>query len=957
MRSNYPLVAIILCLLWDFTSCTKQEEPRKANEPPPIVEYEKSTSDTAPEPVSDDIPGFLFLDLSREWASKFSDVTEYSRRLKEELKARLNGDRSPTADEVKEFLDYLVKTGSGVLIPDFIQLNPNVYREYLDGYFLEAVRSQDEKLVTWLLEAGADVNASAEGIKSDNLPRTALDLALDGESPDSLITLLLAYGCVSGKVKSNRHEYRYTAHRWGAMRSYTEDVAIPARDVNAIRNSRPQTALIRSIGFDSFLQYDEDMFLYHPVKMFDGRPETAWLDGSPGSGIGEKIVLRLNREIAVDEIGIAPGYFDKQWFKDNNRIRSMKITAGGDDYTCSFKDEMSVKRFRLGKEIKVDRFVFTIEEVYRADKSDDTAISEIEFFLKGKKVRLFAAKAAKYLDKVSRNSALAIVQQNVDAAAYASYKPSGASDPAQQKYPLAPTNISLINRLSGFPDNTVTWNDANGNGMAEINELTCFDEVALGSFWAMSRAVPEDNALSSDDYGLTLLTAIEQDAKKMYDLLLQGDVNWQYVRKGFGYLHAAAATGNLPLLELALGKGVGLNAAAADGATALHIALKNKRDDAARWLIDKGADMLTPCYEYRSPAMLAISLNRPDILSWMVDKGLNVNGKGCSGHLLLGEAVLCRNVDIVKYLLEKGADINGKDDGGRTALIWAVRNDNPSMVNLIADRGGGINDSDNEGMTPLLEAVQSRGSDIARFFIDRGAMLTAKNNAGQNALHLAAKSANAEMVKYFLDKGFDPMAMDARGDYAVSLLYQNAGNLYGRQNDVASVLKALIKSGCKAKVSDKDGKSLLVYAVEHDWGDTVKILLESKTYTPADFANGESPLFTAIEHEAVSALSALLGGGFPAKVKNNQGLTPALLILPNHSIELLDALLAHKPDLKTRTSDGMSVLDLLDQEIQGMMMNAAMAEDTGSDESAREMRDKAAELKQYRAMLKKAGAE
>ncbi|MCW8966761.1 MAG: discoidin domain-containing protein, partial [Candidatus Pacearchaeota archaeon] len=143
----------------------------------------------------------------------------------------------------------------------------------------------------------------------------------------------------------------------------------------------PPAAL--SITATSFVDYKNT---YTPAKAFDGDLKTGWLEGVKGPGTGEAITLKLNKEITVDEIAVAPGYFDPKWWKSNNRVKSLRVTYGETSQVLNFKDEMTAQNTKLAKEIRFSGITFEIAEVYLSGKDNDTALSEIEFYYKGEKV-------------------------------------------------------------------------------------------------------------------------------------------------------------------------------------------------------------------------------------------------------------------------------------------------------------------------------------------------------------------------------------------------------------------------------------------------------------------------------------------------------------------------------------------------------------------------------------------
>jgi hypothetical protein len=140
---------------------------------------------------------------------------------------------------------------------------------------------------------------------------------------------------------------------------------------------------------------EKNMFLrkhirYCGDKAFDNRMDTVWAEGKYGPGTGEGISVRLDESIDIDAIEIMPGYFDTRYWKANNRIKRFSLETDDRKWKETFfcRDSKSPQRFRLSTRISVREIIFTVLEVYKGDKWDDTCLSELVFFNKQTKYTL-----------------------------------------------------------------------------------------------------------------------------------------------------------------------------------------------------------------------------------------------------------------------------------------------------------------------------------------------------------------------------------------------------------------------------------------------------------------------------------------------------------------------------------------------------------------------------------------
>lgn len=134
----------------------------------------------------------------------------------------------------------------------------------------------------------------------------------------------------------------------------------------------------------------------------------------------------------------------------------------------------------------------------------------------------------------------------------------------------------------------------------------------------------------------------------------------------------AAAFGRTErLAEILRGEPSQAAALSDDGFTALHLAVFAEQEEAARLLIDRGADV-------DALATSPIARVRP-----------------------LGTAAFVRSVAMARLLLDGGADVNGRGEGGFTALHSAAQSGNEELTRFLLDRGADATAAAEDGTRSL----------------------------------------------------------------------------------------------------------------------------------------------------------------------------------------------------------------------------------------------------------------
>lgn len=233
-------------------------------------------------------------------------------------------------------------------------------------------------------------------------------------------------------------------------------------------------------------------------------------------------------------------------------------------------------------------------------------------------------------------------------------------------------------------------------------------------------------------------------------------------------LISAVKQGNLSMVRLLLQRGADPNTKDEAGIGLATWGLVNGQPEAARLLLDKGADVdarfclldaaskgewvgVTLLIERRAhvnvrdeqgrtPLLLALAGTGEgafDQTAWtLLEGGADVRARDSRGHtaLLLAVQRPFWSEDLLKTLLEKGADVNARGADGRTALMDVARqvqDTDAHILQALIARGADVNARSADGTTPLMEAAGMESVLRLRLLLRAGAKVPAPDTRGR----------------------------------------------------------------------------------------------------------------------------------------------------------------------------------------------------------------------------------
>jgi ankyrin repeat protein len=256
------------------------------------------------------------------------------------------------------------------------------------------------------------------------------------------------------------------------------------------------------------------------------------------------------------------------------------------------------------------------------------------------------------------------------------------------------------------------------------------------------------------------------------------------------------------------------------GMTALSFAAREGRLEAARLLIDAGADVNAPEANGIGPLLMAISNRHTPVASLLLARGANPNAADWWGRTPLWSAVDMRNLDLdsrtlengverapalelIEALIAKGADVN--------ARVKEFPPQRRYMMPL-----GSLAWVDFTGQTPFVRASLSADVPLMKLLLSKGADPNIATFNGTTALMAAAgvnwvigqtysesPSMWIEAVKLCLELGADVNATNSMG------LTPLLGAVNRGSNDI---IELLVQRGARLDIKDKEGRTPLRWA-------------------------------------------------------------------------------------------------------------------------------------------------
>jgi ankyrin repeat protein len=422
-------------------------------------------------------------------------------------------------------------------------------------------------------------------------------------------------------------------------------------------------------------------------------------------------------------------------------------------------------------------------------------------------------------------------------------------------------------------------------------------------------------------------------------------------------------------LEALLKQHAAVNAAQADGTTALHWAAHWNDPETVGLLLKAGADAKAVNHYGATPLSEAAALGNATIIEQLLKAGADPNTRTTAdGETVLMTSARTGNLDAVKVLLDHGADVNAKEAyRNQTALMWAAAERHADVVKLLLQQGAdwkvqssfretkipklstasSISPISRGGLTAFLFAAREGDIETAKAMIDQGVDINQTDVDSTSGLVVSIMNKQYTFAMFLLDRGADPNVTDVKGRAAlyaaIDMRNEDWSALPMRkgQDPLPSMelIKAILAHGGKpnaALTHNLPGRSGMDYGdVALDEGTTpfmraarsgdaatMRVLLEAGADPKLVTKDGNNALLFAAgigyrdkqtqgtDAQALEALKLCMDQGLDLSQTNNKNET-ALHGAANRGSDLLvKFLVEHGAKLDAKSKAGFTPLDI-----------------------------------------------
>lgn len=381
----------------------------------------------------------------------------------------------------------------------------------------------------------------------------------------------------------------------------------------------------------------------------------------------------------------------------------------------------------------------------------------------------------------------------------------------------------------------------------------------------------------------------------------------------------AIAEGRLDDAKALLAKGADVNAANADGTTALMQAAEGSgyipnNAPAVAMVLEKNPKIEAQDNHGRTALYRASAEGKEDAMRLLLARKADPNHKATDGSTPLLAATTYGRLPAVKLLLTSGAGVDMADAQANTPLMIAAEGtaylaQNAPLVEALLAGNPKIEAQDARGRTALYRAAAEGKTDAARLLLDKKANANAQASDGSSPLFVAVEFGKLPVVQLLLERGAQIDLADAGGN--TPLLIAAEGNAYMPNN--APMVTTLLAAHAKVEAQDSRGRTPLYRAAPENKQDAMRLLFDQKANPNVKANDGSTPLLAAVTAGKLGASTLLLEHGADPNLPDANLNTPLMIAAEGNyfiksSADFVSLLLAHGAKTNLTDSQGRTAL-------------------------------------------------
>jgi len=302
------------------------------------------------------------------------------------------------------------------------------------------------------------------------------------------------------------------------------------------------------------------------------------------------------------------------------------------------------------------------------------------------------------------------------------------------------------------------------------------------------------------------------------------------------------------------------------GYSLLSKAIKLKNYDAAKALIERGANVNQRNSNQLTPLFFAAIYGNREIAELLVKNGADFHARDEHRNTPLVYALIEGQADVAVYLIEAGAALEDLGSGSFPAVFFAAKYDTAvEVMPLLLEIGQDVNYC--PGNWPLISYTAQMGSvPLLEYMLDNGAHLERQaydvTDKFVAPLTAASFSGSLDAADYLIEQGVD---VNYHTDSIATALF------FALNNDHPDLAQRLINAGADLSIRTLNGENYIFPASRCDGGAAIlKHLLSQGLDLHERDSTDRMPIHYAVMNNNVETVRVLLKHGADPNAESRQ---------------------------------------------------------------------------------------